>query len=900
MSPLGTITDWLGADGRGGLWFARGWPGVIALGLVAACVIGAILLYRRQKRLGRPMRVALGVLRALVLLALVAILLQPTIGVTDTTETRRKLLVLADGSKSMSVQDTRKREADIVDAALATGALPFATGEVHRELVRAKAAMRAAERSWADGRADDAAQRQQDAEQAVRAARKLLADLPKAADRSQRPLQQLDRIAERQANLGRSRPADAEDWMTLARQQADLHNRLRRVARQVGPSPTGLTLPDRKQLATVSRLKLAQDLLSNPERNYADRMRDAYDVYYYRFAEQLERIGRNETALPELAALEAEGNATNLAAAIEQAVNDHAGAVAGVVVVTDGADTGGDSAIEVARRMGQRGIPIFPLVVGLPDADDIAIDSVIVQEVAFEGDTVPVRVQIRSHGYENRQTYLTARLDGQRVARESVLLTGKAQFEDIAFEVKRAREGRATLEIALEPVENEATDRNNRLTRSLRVVDEKIDVLYIEGSARWEYRYLRAILLRDPRLNVKFISSRARPELARSSRSYLARFPSEPEEAFDFDLVILGDVSKDFFRPEELDLLDRVVREQGGSLLVLAGRRHTPTEYGGTPLAEMLPVTFTGGQTWDKVGKDAHPVVTPDGRYSMVMSLSDSARKDDVLWARIKNLGRVPPVTSAKPGAVVLAELSDIGPQNIRTPIIAWQRYGAGKSLFIATDRLWRLRYKTGDKYHWRLWSQTIQFLTLSRLLGENRRIILETDRVAYRRGQRVKLLANVMDESFNPTIAPSYEVFVRRPDDDMSEPVAVQLESQPGRPGLFAGHFTPRQDGRYEVTVGKRQQPVANTAEFHVSAFEQELKVTAVQQDNLERIASVSNGQCLSIPEFAALPALLDQQRIQSTYIRQMSLWDTWPMAVAFILLTGVEWFLRRRSDLA
>lgn len=916
MNRMAAMADWLGGDGRGGLWLARGWPGVVALGLLVACVVGAVLLYRRQGHLGRAMRIFLGVLRGLILILLAAILLQPTLGITETAETQRKLLVLADASKSMTVQDTRKREEDVAEAALATGALPFEAADVHRELVRARVAMRRAERFWSRGRAADAAQSQQTAATAIRAARRLLGELPDPAARSRRAMQELERIAQRQKELTEPRAGASRERPDVAKEQAALHARLRRVARQVGPSPAALTLQDRKRLATVSRLEIERGLLVALEENYVDRIRDAYDVHYYRFAEKPKRLGRSGAVLVDLRTLEADGEATNLGAAIEQAVNDHAGPVAGVVVITDGADTGGDSGVETARRMGERGIPIFPVVVGVPDADNIAIESVIAQEVAFEGDTVPVRVQISSRGYENRQTFLTATLDGQRVARESVLLTGKPQFEDIAFEVKGGSGGQSRLEIALDPLDNEAADSDNRVTRLLRVVDEKINVLYIEGSARWEYRYLRAILLRDPRLEVRFISSRADPELARSSRSYLGRFPSEPEEAFAFDLVILGDVERDFFRGEELVLLDRLVRERGGSLLVLAGRRHTPTEYGGTVLEAMLPVSFRTGEDeeWDSVGKDVHPVVTLDGRYSMVMSLADSARKDDVLWARIKNLGRIPPITSAKPGAVVLAELSDIGPQNIRTPMIAWQRYGTGKSMFIATDRLWRLRYKTGDKYHWRLWSQTIQFLTLSRLLGENRRIILEADRVTYRSGERVRLMASVMDESFNPVIAPAYDVYVRRTeeavrggedgigeiDEGTPEPVGVRLEPQPGRPGLFAGHFTPSRQGRYEVTAGERHRPFANTAEFHVSGLERELKVTAVQQDNLERIAAVSGGQCLSISEFAAIPALFDQPRIRSTYIRQVSLWDTWPMAVAFIVLTGMEWFLRRRSDLA
>jgi hypothetical protein len=92
---------------------------------------------------------------------------------------------------------------------------------------------------------------------------------------------------------------------------------------------------------------------------------------------------------------------------------------------------------------------------------------------------------------------------------------------------------------------------------------------------------------------------------------------------------------------------------------------------------------------------------------------------------------------------------------------VAWHRYGTGKCLSLATDRLWRLRFKTGDKYHWRVWSQCIQFLTLSRLMGEHKRIRLETDRSIYRDGEQARLYAHVLDEDFEPVVQPSFEIMV-------------------------------------------------------------------------------------------------------------------------------------------
>ena len=77
--------------------------------------------------------------------------------------------------------------------------------------------------------------------------------------------------------------------------------------------------------------------------------------------------------------------------------------------------------------------------------------------------------------------------------------------------------GAARIVVAIEPFQDEVSVANNRVEHSIRVVNEKVNVLYIEGNNRWEFRYLSAILKRDPRLKTTFIASSAGPEFARNS-----------------------------------------------------------------------------------------------------------------------------------------------------------------------------------------------------------------------------------------------------------------------------------------------------------------------------------------------------------------------------------------------
>jgi hypothetical protein len=281
----------------------------------------------------------------------------------------------------------------------------------------------------------------------------------------------------------------------------------------------------------------------------------------------------------------------------------------------------------------------------------------------------------------------------------------------------------------------------------------------------------------------------------------------------------------------------------------------------------------------------------------------------------MKPLGRIPPLVDARPGATVLARLSDPGTRLSRYPLISWQRYGAGKSMFIATDRMWRLRFKTGDKYHWRLWCQAMQFLTLSRLLSQHRRIGLATDRPVYREGEQARIMASVLNEAYEPLVAPFYEVHVRRtaepsspagaadtppgPSKDESA-IVVRLKPVPRRPGVYEGYFSPGKQGQYRLLARPVDRPHAHDAEFHVSVVERELATTGLQERVLRTMAKASGGRYLSIRELPVLPELIEAERPTVTVVKEMTVWDTWPMALAFVIFAGMEWFLRRRHDLA
>ena len=219
--------------------------------------------------------------------------------------------------------------------------------------------------------------------------------------------------------------------------------------------------------------------------------------------------------------------------------------------------------------------------------------------------------------------------------------------------------------------------------------------------------------------------------------------------------------------------------------------------------------------------------------------------------------------------------------------------------MMMGTDRLWLLRFKTGDKYHWRVWSQSIQFLTLSRLMGEHKRIRLETDRATYPIDGQVQLYAHLLDDRYEPIMQAGFQVRVIPLDVAGAASQDVALRPDAAHPGLYEGFFSPTRAGRYRVESSSADRELSNTTEFQVTDVEPEMANTDMQLGRLRRIAEMSGGICLSMVQLEQLSSLLDLEPHETTVTAEVPLWDNAWIMLLLVALMGTEWIVRRRYDL-
>jgi len=213
---------------------------------------------------------------------------------------------------------------------------------------------------------------------------------------------------------------------------------------------------------------------------------------------ELPRGQDDKKALPALP--EASGDRTRLDGALQQAL-DRAAArpVAGIVVLSDGRSLPPPARATV-RRLQSEAIPVFAVPLGseIPGGD-LSLAKIESPRRVFVGDEVPVRVEVEriGAGTPNATVRLVDEASGEELASAPL---GEPDADGLASATllpKPTEAGPRDWRIEIDGGPGDlVADNNVRLTR-VEVVDRPLRVLYIEGYPRWEYRYLKNLLLRE-------------------------------------------------------------------------------------------------------------------------------------------------------------------------------------------------------------------------------------------------------------------------------------------------------------------------------------------------------------------------------------------------------------------
>ncbi|MFH1499739.1 MAG: hypothetical protein ABII82_18155, partial [Verrucomicrobiota bacterium] len=688
--------------------------------------------------------------------------------------------------------------------------------------------------------------------------------------------------------------------MTLADGRADPDD-LRRAAIANGSSPDDATL-DR-----IPRADLLSALAGNAKLNLWSALQAKADLEFYGFGRELTPLGTPFANGAEPRAADAatffkniphDQSLTALGDALRDILDRKRGqSPAGVLIVTDGAGNTGAPPLEVARLARQDGVPLYLYGVGVTTPRDLAVLEVNGPQLAFLRDRADFTARLRTTGLAGQTAQIALLANGRKVAERTLDIAADGE-QEVRLGFVPEELGEVSIEINAAPLAGETVVENNTAAATTRVVDTKTRILYIEGEPRWEFRYLLALLKRDRRLAVDCVVIDGDPHLAAQPDSgYLAGIPDDKNRLFTYDAILVGDVDPRDIGPTRMGLLAEWTEKNGGALAFLAGPRHNPGAYRGTPLEKLLPVELDAATA--DTPPYASPVqlrLTPAGERSMVMQLSEDPQANLAIWSRFPGVDWTARVGRARPAAQVLladptpARANRTGPM----PVIALQPYGLGQVAYVGTDSTYVWRSRVGERHHTRVWGQLIQSITAARQRGGSQLTQLASDRARYLVGDRVVVTGRAFTPDFTPlddSALPGTLSIQATTADGAPAPAELselRLAAVPGRPGEFRGEFTALKPGGYTFTAARDS---AALVKFEVVEPRLEFTDTAMNESLLRGMAEAAGGVFLREEDLAGLPDLVASGAAGLPVFKSVDLaFSPWLLGL-LILAAAAEW---------
>jgi len=915
------------------------WYALVPLGVVL--VFLAVRLYRYERGmvpglLGK----VLTVLRAALPLILLLLLLEPLFAVRWFENLKGRVIVLLDGSLSMTSTDDRRPDDEKIRLADALGLLPAGARDVSMQEMAVRTTgdagklAKAIEAAPALGNApkDEAVTAFKTQHKAAFALVKAFQkDLNKFVSRKQRPsevaalLTDLNDkfsahvaihadLAEQALDDLESHPQKAAGVEAYDRSSAELFNECCTTLMAAQQASDRLLAKSenkevRDAVEKIDRMKREEIMvrvLKHEGRGVIEELSRNFHIECYQLeGRHVVPIAVDKVVASGKLAFECNGKSTDLATALRMAAGP-AGEereTSAVVLLTDGQNNAGDDPEMAARELAGKKLPLLTIGIGSGEPPrDIAIAELDTSRVVYLGDEVHVELNIKYDGFQGASAPAHIEEGDAIIAEKHVPFPDgrRRTLAELAFIPEEV--GSHTYSAVIPLQSGEQVKENNRIEFQVDVIDDKIRVLYAEGEPRWEYRFLKNLFLRDKTMDLnRIMLMREADELPRGIRS--GQFPETREELFRYDVLILGDIPANRFFLSDLKQIRDFVAENGGVLVMICGPMFNPEGYFETLLGELMPVYPERVDAPEEVQRSIRyngfrPVLTHEGENSPVTRISFDRLDNALIWEKLPPLHWHAFLGRPKQGAEVL--LRAPGREKDDCVLLASQTYGMGKVLLLATDDTWHWRWKVGDKYFHKFWGQVMRWATAGKTSGRDRYVRIATTKRQYELGEAVEIEARVLGEDLKPLRDSKVQAQAARQDGRIED---ISLEFVADSEGRYRGKFTGLETGRYTVRLVSDGLPGGTSeARVQVDVMERpnmEQVELFLNRPLLESMSKISNGRYFPAEEYRKLAQAIEPVKKKVPHSREIRLWTWPPILVLFTLVVCTEWVLRKKAGL-
>ncbi len=683
------------------------------------------------------------------------------------------------------------------------------------------------------------------------------------------------------------------------------------------PDSSGSTKARVDVARALARAATSSDVLRAPDRS----------IEVYALSASGGKPGADAPVAIPLAALDdrpARGATTRIAEALAALPRVADRDLAGVIVLSDGADHGrlGANAPHVdenTRSLLQGlGAPVHTVTIGDPDVQDLIVAGVSHDDFAFVRTPISFEAKLEAlgaaqAGWVGKRVPVVLRRDGLVVATENVTLTGATEGQKVTFHHVPDRVGEFVFDVSTPALQGELTPLNNVARFELRVVRDRVRVLQVCGRPSWDERFLRSLFKRDPNVDlISFFILRTPNAIEVATTDELSLIPFPTDELFreslhTFDLVVLQNF--DYGPYQMATYLPEIRRyvEEGGALAMLGGELSFDAGgYAGTPIEAILPVELgvqAGSGQKNAAAIDVqrvHPKLTAAGKTHPLTALALNVEESAKLFAELPPIDGVNLVRRAKPDATVLAvhpTLLDADRQPL--PIISVREAGRGRVLAVGSDSTWRWMLEGPShgsrRPYERFWESAIRWLVRDPALSLLR---LDVERTEAGLSARATTVGPDYSPVANAPVTFSLEEIGRALDAPRASALPPPAPGTTDAQGRLDRPIATLPEGSYRLhakaVLGGR--PIEDDKIFLVSGGEAELSDPQPRPALLAALSTITGGTARKASDGLRGLSFKPPREIRVAASEDRALWSTpWVLLVGFASW-ALAWGLGRR----
>lgn len=622
---------------------------------------------------------------------------------------------------------------------------------------------------------------------------------------------------------------------------------------------------------------------------------------------------------------QANGKQTALGTLFQEALRRHAQEpISAIFLLTDGAQRAVPpndiDPHDLAGELGELGISLYPIPIGQAStssaATDVAVEEIQIDPVVFVKKRVPVRVHVRWDGAANQRLRVRLLMEDRSGLRaeqtgEMKPLPSNSYSETvIEFETRYASGSRVielsfTPELAgefkiaaqVEPISAEVQIRNNQRETLVTVRKGGLRIAYFD-TFRTEIKSVRQLNLSE-KVQVDFQMIRPK-KFAGSNTIDKSSF-----ESGRYDVYIIGDVSADYFTPEQLRMLAQRVNDGAGLMMLGGYHTYSAGGYAESPLRNILPVALDQGQKQSEdsfdtdlqIQAELHLKPTTGGNRHYVTRIDTPALNNEA-WLKL------PPLTGATRIRAKSDNVEVLATSLQGDHLIVASEIGRSRVMCLAFDETYFWARAGFAKTHRRFWSQAVLWLA-HKELDTDQPVWVNILPKTIDPGGRISLEYGARDEKGQPISNANFRVTITDPTGKESS-----LSGTPTDTGQIASFSETLLPGDYYVRVAAdldgENLGFAALSRFLVHDRDLEMDHPVVDRELLEELAQLAGLSTDSrIVEPEGLKKFLNDYQKRKPWENSLevsasfSLWDGWPILLLFATLMTIEWIVRKRGGL-